>query len=92
MTKCNFVDCYCEDGGAIYWDGVSGTVSNSNFIRCKADFAGAIDWDGDKATLSNCKFNNCESTDTGAAVYWDTNGGIITKCNFEELYYAACCS
>ena len=83
LTKCNFVDCYCEDGGAIYWDGVSGTVSNSNFIRCKADFAGAIDWDGDKATLSNCKFNNCESTDTGAAVYWDTNGGIITKCNFE---------
>lgn len=82
LSKCNFYDCYSEDGGAIYWDGVGGTVSNSKFIRCNAEFAGAIDWDGNEGTLTDCEFTDCKATDYGGAVYWGTDNSKMVKCNF----------
>lgn len=82
LSKCNFYDCYSEDGGAIYWDGVRGNVSNSKFIRCNAEYAGAIDWDGDEGTLTGCDFNDCKASDEGGAVYWETDNSKMVNCNF----------
>ena len=73
-------------GGAIYWKGGNGAITNCNFINCSAvgrySWASAVYLDNsDNCTISNCNFIDCHSVD-GGAITWGGKNGKITECNF----------
>ena len=57
LSDCTFVNCYTfgssedygkhECGGAVYWSGTDGRISESDFIDCSAADGGAVYWQGD---------------------------------------------
>lgn len=78
-----------SDGGAIYWKGYGGSISDSNFINnnAKLGFAsshwgGAICWDGDYGSISGCNFINNTADSHGGAIFWDGDDGSISDSIF----------
>jgi predicted outer membrane repeat protein len=70
-----------DDGGAIYWIGHYGTVSECTFTNNTANNGGAIGWYGDNGTVSDCTFTNNTAKSNGGALYF-SNSGNVTTCNF----------
>ena len=69
-----FKDCEYQvgslvEGGAIYWSGSYGTITNCSFTHCvagKSDssithYGGAVYWKGSNGKISNCIFTNCKA-------------------------------
>ncbi|WP_067043541.1 Ig-like domain repeat protein [Methanobrevibacter sp. YE315] len=72
-----------HDGGAIYWHGDNGQVSDCSFENNTAYDSGAIYWNGDNGQVSDCSFvNNTAHTRDGAAIYWDGTNGQVSGCSF----------
>ena len=71
-------------GGAIYWVGADGAVSNCNFTGNTANYdGGAIQWYGANGIVSDCTFiNNTANNGGGGSIYWNRAGGIVSGCNF----------
>lgn len=73
-------------GGAIYWEGANGNLSNCIFTNNNAVYGGAVYWDGDHGTVSNCAFsqNSGKWNDFGwaGAVYWDGAFGTVSESTF----------
>ena len=70
-------------GGAIYWSGANGTITNCNFINNTANaFGGAIFWKGANGTITNCNFTGNTAKYFGGAIDWSGANGTITNCNF----------
>lgn len=66
-------------GGAIYWTGNNGMLSNSMLINNKAEYSGAIMWDGNYGTIVNSTFEGNVALDGNAgAVQWYGAYGTIT--------------
>jgi len=68
-------------GGAIYWSGANGTVSNCNFTKNQISrYGGAIYWTGANGTVSNCYFTNntARSGGYGGAIYWTGANATIS--------------
>ena len=92
MDKCYFKDNYITGteigggGGAIRWNGNSGTMTNCEFDNNKATTrGGAIYWNGDNAKMENNIFtkNTANTAAGGALVYQGNNGQIISN-DFQE--------
>ena len=77
-------------GGAVYWGGVNGTLSDCSFIGCRAqNDGGAVFWHKDalNGTLSGCSFVGCRCTyGDGGAVEWEGANGALSDCSFIGCY------
>ncbi|WP_458406164.1 beta strand repeat-containing protein [Methanobrevibacter sp.] len=72
---------YDGDGGAIFFDNCTGTVTDCNFINNSVSGDGsAIYFDNSAGTVENCNFAD-NIADYGGAVYFEGNGNLI-NCNF----------
>ena len=72
-------------GGAIYWTGNNGTISNSSFFNNHAFHAGAIYWkDVNEGQVSECNFiNNSADNNVGGLYAWKSNL-IVSNSLFEN--------
>ena len=69
-------------GGAIFWSGNKGNISDCIFVNNSADQQGAaINLDGDDSIVSGCTFVN-NSAYSGGAVYWSGDNGNVSGCSF----------
>ena len=85
IKNLNFVNCSTdyEDGGAIWYYGDNGSVSNCSFINCNANNGGAIYFNNSAHdSVSNCSFTNCNANN-GGAIYWSTGtNDSVSNCSF----------
>ena len=72
-------------GGAIYWDGDNGQLTDCTFINNHAKEGGAVLWLGENGTISNSKFIN-NTAEEGGAVYYKNNARNceINNCVFTQ--------
>ena len=69
-------------GGAVYWNAVSGSLTDSYFIGNDAtEEGGAVYWNANLGTLSVSDFKD-NSAKKGGAVYWQGESGSLTDSNF----------
>nr|WP_296881971.1 hypothetical protein [uncultured Methanobrevibacter sp.] len=72
-------------GGAIYFNGNNGLISNSNFTNNKARYNGAACVNGENGNVINCIFTNNVATESAGALGWERKGnGNIEKCIFSN--------
>ena len=72
-------------GGAIYWLGVSGNVSQSIFEDNTAGvYGGAIYFSGDDATTVDSIFKNNTANEDAGAIYWRGVSGNVSQSIFEN--------
>ncbi len=77
-----------SNGGAIYWNGDNGRLSDSTFTNNSAnDYGGAVYWYGNNGCLSESKFNdNSANNDNyhsyGGAVSWYGDKGVLSDSTF----------
>ena len=78
-------------GGAVYWAGKNGVLSNCSFVNNSIKYSdhiygGAVYWTGNNGVLSNCSFinNSIEGyyVARGGAVYWEGGYGVFSNCSF----------
>ena len=82
-----FKNACSKYGGAIYWNGTSGTLTNCTFINCSSkDYGdgGSVYWAGSNGKLTNCKFIDSHGADNGGAVYWTGSNGILSASTFNS--------
>ena len=87
VRNVKFINGYSDDGGAIKWNGNSGTLENCIFESCYSDEGSAISWTGGLGNINGCKFTKCFGG--GGCIAWnvddessyDGNSRII-NCNF----------
>ena len=68
-----------SNGGAVYWYGVNGVVSDCKFINGTDS---AIFWNAGGGNVSGCSFINNTATLYGGAIYWNKDGGCVSGCSF----------
>ena len=88
-------------GGAVYWYGYNGKITNCNFKDCYSSYnkkttyrntvhGGAVYWNGGSGELTNSRFTHCiadsYTTSNGGAVYWQGNSGKLTSCDFTSCF------
>ena len=82
-----FTNGNADTGGAIYWEGDYGTLSNSTFNNNNAsEYGGAIYWNGVNNTVSNSIFNS-NTAYLGGAIYWESReseNGTISNSTFNN--------
>ena len=84
VNNCSFTNNIgTQKGGAVYWYGVNGMISNSRFINNTSYNGGAIFWDSNSldGVVNNCSFIKNDGGD-GGAIYWFGAKGKMTFCNF----------
>jgi len=84
VINSRFVDNEAPLGGALYWNGVSGSISNSNFTHNTATDKGGAIYTSQRATttITTSKFEN-NSANYGGAIYFDnTANSAISICLF----------
>ena len=70
-------------GGAIYWFGSDGTVTNCTFTNNNASDGGAIYWiNGENGIITNSTFTNNNARNNAGAIYWNGANGTITNSTF----------
>ncbi len=80
-----FKNAYAKYGGAIYWNGASGTLTNCTFNNCSSkDYGdgGCVYWAGSNGKLTKCKFINSQGADNGGSVYWTGSNGVLATSTF----------
>lgn len=70
-------------GGAIYWNGDDGNVTNCTFTSNNVINvgSGAIIWQGSNGIISQSTFTG-NSAKSGGAITWNGTSGAITNCTF----------
>lgn len=75
------------DGGAIYWAGNYGKVSDCSFVNCPFEKmnrnGGAIYWTGKYGKVSDCNFKDCFAHYGGAICCFGDNF-TVSDCSFER--------
>jgi len=87
MDGCYFKDNYITDGGggAMRWNGNSGTMTKCVFENNIAVRGGAIYWNGNDAKIENNNFtSNTANTAIGGALLYSGDNGQIISNNFNE--------
>ena len=72
-------------GGAIYWNGDYGNITNCTFMSNKVVnvLAGAVIWQGSEGVISKSRFEgNCAKS--GGAITWNGTSGCLTDCVFTD--------
>ena len=86
------------NGGGIYCNGVSPTISNCVISENKADFGSGLYNDSSDPIISNCIFadNKTNSTGWGGGVYNDGSSPEVTNCvfinNYADYYGGGMCN
>ncbi|AMK15049.1 hypothetical protein [Methanobrevibacter olleyae] len=62
------------NGGAIYWEGNYGKMSNCSFVNNYAMYGGAIYWEGNYGNIGSCSFVNNHGMYGGAIDWYGANG------------------
>ena len=70
-----------DHGGAVFWNGGGGCVSNCIFTNNTAERGGAVFWNGDGGCVFNSTFID-NSADRGGAVYWNVGSGCVLNSTF----------
>ena len=86
VFKNNYNDQY---GGAVYWIGDGGLLTNCSFFNCSANCSGgALYCEGADFVLGNCSFFNCSASFDGVygggAVYLLGEHAILGNCSFSN--------
>ena len=91
LKNITFINGHVEDknGGAVYWNGANGTLSDCSFVNCSAEsnndhrsYGGAIFWNiTDSGNITDCLFENNVAYD-GGALYFKGDNGVISGSNF----------
>ena len=75
------------DGGGMYNDSGSATLSNCTFIGNSAKYdGGGIYGDHGSETFADCTFRANVAGDNGGAIYVNSDGGTLTNCAFVENF------
>ncbi len=88
INNINVVNTYfAGSGGAIYWTGNGGILSNSTFTNTSAsNYGGAVRWTGANGTLINSTFINSTAVasgdSSGGAVRWEGVNGRLYDSTF----------
>lgn len=87
ITNVKFLNGNGEDGGAIHWNGNSGTLKDCIFESCYSNEGSAIGWTGCQGLINGCKFTKCSGD--GGCIAWDVDDessyyghSRIINCNF----------
>jgi len=87
LRNIKFTNCNISDwGGAIQWQGNTGSLYDCNFVNCYSLWSGAVYWKGDAGNLHDCNFVNCYSINSAGAVYWEEKNGSLIKSTFENCH------
>ena len=73
-----------SNGGAIYWDGLNGKITDSLFNNCTSAKSGGAIYFKNSVTISNSKFTENRAVFGGAVDFEDKN--IAENCEFENNY------
>ncbi|MBQ9026746.1 MAG: hypothetical protein IJ104_10345, partial [Methanobrevibacter sp.] len=85
LANSTFNNCSVNNnGGAVYWNAVNGTITDSNFINCSANKGGALIWFRENGNLSSSNFTDCSATTEGGAVYFNGENGTVNDSNFTD--------
>ena len=77
VNNCNFTNNLAyNDGGAIYCEAASVTLTDSNFTNNSAGYGGAI-FNNGSLTINNCNFTNNTAINYSDYPYSDKDGGAI---------------
>ena len=83
ITNSYFINCSAGSlGGAIYWEGDNGNVTDSAFINTKGHMGGAICWDGDNGKVIGSLFLNTTNDWQAGAIFWRGSNGNVTHSKF----------
>lgn len=87
ISNVKFLNGDSVDGGAIHWNGNSGTLKNCIFESCNSNSGSAIRWTGGLGYINGCKFTKCSGD--GGCIAWDVEDedsydghSYIINCNF----------
>ena len=84
ISDCTFINTSADDGGAIYWNGIDGSVSGCTFTNSSASaYGGAIYWNNASGSVSGCTFTNINAH-TGGTIIWEGANGKISDSNFNN--------
>ena len=79
----NFYNSHAANGGAIYWVGLDGKLSNANFVNNSATISGGgIYWIGNNANITSVNFTNNSADIDGGALYIVSYGATLSKLDF----------
>lgn len=77
-----FVNGSNYEGGAVYWSGNNGTLTNSNFARNLGSSGSAVYWKGDNGNLTYSNFTDIQGASSGGAIFWNGINGYVSYSNF----------
>ena len=82
-----FEGTHAKNGGAIYWDGLTGTIDNVTFIGTySTQNGGAVYWNAADGTMTLTNFTDAHSGSNGGAIYWLGDNGKVNDANFTNTY------
>ena len=80
-----FLKNNAPNGGAVYWNAESGSLTDSYFIGNNAtEEGGAVYWQGKSGTLTDSNFTSNNATENGGAVYWNGESGTLSGSDFKD--------
>ncbi len=79
-----FIGNNATNGGALYINGQGATITQSNFTNNYATINGGAIITGDASgiTISHSNFTKNKADGNGGSIYFASNGGTISYCNF----------
>ena len=81
LNNINFINCNNINGGAIYWNGAQGTISNCNFTNNTANGnGGSVYINTNNVLIDNCHFINCSATNLGGALLVKRGSDVTNSC------------
>ena len=82
INDLTFKDGNSSKGGAIYFNGVGGSVIGGSFVNCSSGCGGAIYFSGSGSSVSGCSFVGCDATVDGGAIYFYGGAKSVNGCSF----------
>lgn len=88
LNNLKFIGSNSLWGGAVFWEGDYGTITNCEFKDNGADgnygLAGGVFAQGNNLTIINSTFDHNIASTYGGALIVAGNGAVITNCTFRE--------
>lgn len=84
IKNINFVNGSASEGGAVYWNGNYGTLSDSNFNMNRGGKGCSVYWNGKNGNLTNSNFINILGASNGGAIFWNGINGSVSYSNFSN--------
>ena len=88
LNNLKFIGSNALWGGAVFWEGDNGTITNCEFKDNGANedygLAGGVFAQGNNITIINCTFDHNVASTFGGAIIISGNGAVVNNCIFRE--------